>query len=271
MGFFGFGKVEILYFKGCSCIKYPENFELYKKILTKLGIKFRVIEEQICCGIHALEAGYEQEARKLARRNFEIFKENDIKRIITSSPECYKAFSEDYPNFLPDWDIYIDNFWEIILERLKEKPRLIRNKAMELITFHDSCYLGRYCKVYDTPHKILQLIGYEVQEMDNSREESFCCGSCGGLPISNPELANKIAKERILQAKRIGVKKIIVASLENYDLLRKNTGNSGVEIIELSDALARAFGIKKSEIEEEAVTGEEKILSEKEAVIEMEN
>jgi len=260
MGFFGFGKSDVLYFGGCNCVKHPENFELYKKILLKLGIGFNVVEEQICCGIHALEAGYEQEARKLVRRNFEIFKENNIKRIITSSPECYKMFLEEYPDFLPDWDLKVDNFWEIILDRLERKPRLIRNKAMELVTFHDSCYLGRYCKVYDTPRKILQLIGYEIKEMDNSREDSFCCGSCGGLPISNPDLANKIAKERILQAKRIGVKKMIVASLENYDLLRKNIGDSGIEVVELSDALTRAFGIKKSEVEEEPVIGEEKVL-----------
>ena len=262
MGFFGFGKSEVLYFGGCSCVKHLGNFELYKKILSKLGISFSVTEEQICCGIHAFEAGYESEARRLARRNFEIFKENNIKRIITSSPECYKTFLKEYPDFLPEWNLEVDNFWELILDRLERKPRLIKNKAMEIVTLHDSCYLGRYCKVYDAPRKILQLIGYEIQEMDNSKQDSFCCGSCGGLPISNHDLADKIARERILQAKRIGVKKMIITSLENYDLLRKNTVDSGIEVVELSDALARALGIKKSEIEEEVVVGEEKVLLE---------
>ena len=245
--------------------KYPEIFELYKKILTKLGIGFRISDKQICCGLPALESGYEQIARKLARRNFEIFKEQGIKSIITTSPEAYKMFLEDYPEMLPDWDIGVRNFWEIISERLQSKSRLIKDKALEIVAYHDSCYLGRYCEIYDEPRKILEAIGYEIKEMADSKSEAICCGSCGGLPRTNPELADKVAKQRILQAKRVGVKKIIVASVENYNLLKKNIGDSGMEVLELSEVLAIALGIKRKEPEiveevEEEISGEEQIL-----------
>ena len=81
MGVFSlFKQSNNLYFPGCvTYFKFKENFDLYKKIFYKLGIGFRVIDKKICCGLPALEGGYEQLARKLARRNFEIFKEEGIK------------------------------------------------------------------------------------------------------------------------------------------------------------------------------------------------
>jgi Fe-S oxidoreductase len=234
-----------------------------QKIFSKLGIIFKITEKKVCSGLSALEAGYEQEARKLARRNFEIFKEEGIKDIITNSPEAYKMFLYDYPEILPDWNISVSNLWAILLNKLKAKPKLIKNKTTETITYQDSCYLGRYCKIYDEPREILKLIGYEIKELFDSKSESICCGSCGGLPVANPELANKIAKEKIFQAKRAGVKKIIVASMKNYELLKNNARDDEIEILELSEVLALALGIKIKEIEDK--TDEEQ--PEKEEVV----
>jgi len=196
-----------------------------------------------------------------------FFREEGIKTLITNSPEAYKMFLYDYPEILPDWDIEIRNVWELILSELKRRPSVIKIKAMETITYHDCCYLGRYCGVYDEVREILELIGYEVKELFNTKSKSICCGSCGGLPIVDKELADKIAKEKILQAKRIGVNKIVVASMKNYELLKENSKDSGVEILELSDVLALALGIKIKEKQEksEEIDEEEQIIIDLEA------
>lgn len=264
MGIFsvlGFGKSNTLYFPGCTTyFKFQQNYELYQKIFSKLDIDFRIIDKQISSGLTALEAGYEQEARKLALKNFELFKEEKINSIITNSPEDYKMFLQDYPKILPDWNINVKNIWAMILEELKEKPRLIKDKTTEVVSYQDSCYLGRYCGIYNEPREILKLLGYEIKELFDSKSNCICCGSCGGLPISNPELANEIAREKLLQVKRIGVKKIIVASMKNYELLKDNAKGLGIEVLELSEVLALALGIKtKEELneEKEQVDGEQ--------------
>lgn len=245
MGFSLFKKKNALYFPGCNAyFKFNGNFEIYKKIFQKLDIDFKVTNKKICCGLPAFESGYEFEARKLARRNFEILKEEGITEIIATSPCCYKMFLQNYPEFIPEWGIKIKNIWQEIIEKLENKPKLIKNKPMESVTYHDSCYLGRYCEIYDEPRKILALIGYEIKEMFDSRENSFCCGSCGGLERANPQLADSIAKERISQAKQIGVKKIIVSSFDDYRLLKNNSAYEGIEIMEISEVLADALDIK---------------------------
>jgi len=100
-----FGKSSTVYIPGCiTFFKYREFYDLYQRIFNKLGIKFRILEKQRCCGLAALEAGYDAEARKLARENMDMLKQEDIKSIITTSPDCYKMLLQDYPKFLPDWN-----------------------------------------------------------------------------------------------------------------------------------------------------------------------
>lgn len=276
MGLFSiFKKSNVLYFPGCiTYFKHKDIFELYQNIFDRLDIEFRIIDKKICCGIHALEAGYDNEARKLARRNFEIFKEEEITKIITNSPCCYKMFSQDYSMLLPEWNIDLVNLWEVILEKLEERPGLIKNKAddFETVGYQDSCYLGRYSNIYDEPRKILKMIGCNLKEIPDTKQETICCGSCGGLPDTNPKLADDIAKERIMQAKRAGIKKIVVSSLKDYELLKKNSVDSGIDIIELGEVLGLALGIIKHRIKEEAneKIEEREILSETEANMKIE-
>jgi Fe-S oxidoreductase len=269
MGVFSlFTKSNTLYYPGnTTFFRYNENFDLYKKIFSRLRIGFRIIEKQISSGLPALEAGYEIESRKIARRNLEIFREQEITDIITNSPEDYKMFLQNYSELLPDWNINVSNVWIKILNALESRPYLIKFKAMEVIGLHDNCYLGRYCGVYDELRKILEFIGYEVREIAESKEKSRCCGSCGGLSRINPALSDRIARERLLQFKRSGIKKIAVFSMDNYDILKRNLEDLDIEVLELSDLLGFALGIKKMDREKEFIREEDKILSEEESNI----
>jgi heterodisulfide reductase subunit D len=265
MGLFSFlTKSNNLYFPGCmGYYKFNEQFMLYQKIFEKLSIDYKIIDKNVCCGLIAYELGYETNSRKLARRNFEIFKEEKIDAVITPCPNCYKMFKEDYPRFLPDWDIKVINIWSEILKKLENKPSLIKNKSSEKVAIQDSCYLGRYCGVYSELRLILTLLGYKVIEFKDNRENSLCTGSCGALPITNPELAKKCAKERLMQAKREGIKKIITFSLHDYKLLKDNLSNEGIVLMDFSEVLSYSLGIK-----ELAVENKEGVVEENKSIIE---
>jgi len=265
-----FVKRDTIYFPGCiTYFKFREGFELYQRVFSRLGIRFRTLDTQRCSGFEPWEAGYDFELRKIVRENFDLFKEENVRKIITSEPGCYKIFRDNYPEILPYWDIEIINIWDLILEKLIKKSWLIEKKE-EIVTFHDSCYLGRYSGVYDSPREILEMLGYSIREMDNNSENSLCCGSCGGLSRTNPKLARKIAKERLLQAKRIGVKKMIVVGFENYSLLNESAQDLDMEVFELGEILASALGIKKLKDSGPEVNGES-ILIETKANMNLQN
>lgn len=232
-----------LYYPGCMTKFVLQNeFENYKKILEKLGVSYTIIEG-MCCGSPVLNAGYEKDAIKLARDNFELFKKYNIKKIITNCPACYKFFKEDYKKMLLEWDekIEIEHTTLTILNKLKDKERLVKNKANEDIVYHDPCHLGRHMGIYEEPRLVLSMLGYNVKDMYNNRENSLCCGGGGGLKANNTKLANSIAREIVKQAKEAGVKKIITTCPLCFANI---SGNSDIEVEEFSYAVGKALGLE---------------------------
>lgn len=233
-----FGK-NTLYYPGClSKYVLKQETENYKKILNKINAKYIVIQEEMCCSSPVLNAGYETEAIKLARKNLEIFRKYSVGKIITNCPACYKTFKYDYKKLLPDWDIEVEHITETILAYLKRKK--IDAIPEEDIAYHDPCHLGRHSEIYEQPREILKRLGYNVKEMINTKENSLCCGAGAGLKTNNPELANKIAKERIKQAVQINVKKIITTCPLCYAHILEN---SNIVVEEFSHVVARGLRI----------------------------
>jgi Fe-S oxidoreductase len=230
-----------LYYPGClTKFALPETAENYRKIMKKIGIDFIELKElEFCCGSPVLNAGYKEEAKKLAEKNFKLFKEYGVSKIITSCPACYKFLSKDYKEFLENWDIEIE-FILIPLLKYMQKNR-IDSSNKERATYHDPCHLGRHSGIYEEPREILSRAGYEIIEMQNNKNNSLCCGGGGGLKTNNAKLSNEIAKKRIMQAKKIGVKKIITPCPLCFANMQEN---SDIEVEELSYSIGKSLGIE---------------------------
>lgn len=251
MGMFSFlNKGNTLYYPGClSKYVLKAETENYKRILEKLGVDFIMLPDELCCGSPVRNAGYEAEARKLARKNFDIFKKHGVKKIITNCPACFKSLKE-YKELISDWDIEVEYILFTILKHLKVKD--IKNFKTGRIAYHDPCHLGRHSNIYDEPRNILKLIGFEVVEMLHTRESALCCGAGAGLRVNNPQLAGEMMLNRIKEAKEAGAEKIITTC----PLCFSHLSNPQIEVEEFSYVLADALGLKAEKTPREEFSGE---------------
>ncbi len=235
-----------LYYPGCmTAFALPELFSLYRTILDKLGMDYLLMPELRCCGSPVRNAGYERKTRELARKNFEMLRQKRVTKIITNCPACYKTFMQDYKEMLPTWDIETEHIVSTILRALEKKPKLLRDSANELVTYHDPCHLGRYAQVYEEPRKLLEILGYRLVEMSHTRDEALCCGAGAGVKANFPDIANRSAWLRVKEAKLTGASKLVTACPLCYAHLRENS--RGLEVVELAHVIARALGIPRPE------------------------
>lgn len=202
MGFLDFldnlvGGRNTLYFAGCmERYVYPEISENYKKIISKCGIEFIQLDE-LCCGSPAISGGYSEDAKLLATKNYSLFKNHGVGRIITSCPACFSTLTK-YAEILPKSNkkIKVEHSTVVIVDAIKRGKLKLKNVGNgEKVTIHDPCHLKHY-NMFEETREILKAIGYTVGEMERSKDNSFCCGGGGGLRSNFPKISKEISKER---------------------------------------------------------------------------
>ncbi len=227
---------NILYYPGCLTKFVAKDLkEKYEKILRSFGIDFIELSEiEKCCGSPALKAGYIEDFKKLAEENLKIFKEHSVKKIITNCPACFMNLKKEYKKVLGEkWNIEVEHICQTLAKKIDDLRFKIQDFDRKAVTFHDPCHLGRQMGVYEEPREIIKKLGYEILEMELKRAESFCCGAGGGVKTNEPELANKIAKDRIEQAKKTGAQVLVTCCPLCYLHLKENAKD--IEVKELSE------------------------------------
>jgi len=214
-----------LYYPGClTKFTLPQISKNYQTILTNLGIEFITLkDDEFCCGSPVLNAGYPEDFQNLRLKNNETFKKYNIGRIITNCPSCYYMFKKYYPN------LEVIHMIEIVHSKIKKLSQKFDN---DTITYHDPCHLGRKSGLYEEPREILEKLGFDIIEFNETKDSSLCCGGGAGLVNNFSEISNKIARLRLSQCK---AKKLITPCPMCYRHLKNNS--SDIEILEFSEVL----------------------------------
>jgi Fe-S oxidoreductase len=236
--------MEVLYFPCCYASYDPRLKKVAKatvNILKKAGVDFGILgEKENCCGESIRKTGNEELFKKLAKENIKTFIENDVKRILVSSPHCYHTFKNEYPELKATFDVvHISQY----LPELINNGRLqITGEYAKKITYHDPCYLGRHNGIYDEPREVLKKIpGLELNEMSESKADSLCCGMGGGRVWAETEKHERFSNLRVEQAIEVGAAEVVtscpycVTALEDSRLVMNHADD--IEIKDITEIL----------------------------------
>ncbi|MBO0958565.1 4Fe-4S dicluster domain-containing protein [Neobacillus sp. MM2021_6] len=203
----------------------------FAKLLNEAGVKFAILgNKEKNSGDTARRLGNEFLFQDLAVKNIEEFEKAGVKKIITTDPHAYNIFKNEYPDFgLEGVEVY--HHTEILFELVRDGKLVPKHAVNETITFHDSCYLGRYNDVYDPPREILKAIpGVKLVEMERNREKAMCCGAGGGLMWMEEDTGSRINVARTEQA--LETNSTIISSACPYCLTMLSDGTKAKEVEE---------------------------------------
>jgi Fe-S oxidoreductase len=197
-------QVEYLFYVGCSGSFDPRSkmvTQAVAKILNEARLSWGVLgNEEKCCGDSLRRLGNEYAFDIMAKDNIEIFKKYGVKKIITYCPHCFSTLKNDYQQYGVDFEVLHHS--QFIHSLLESGVIKMKGELEGSVTYHDSCYLGRYNDIYNAPREIIKKAcgGKSPVEMGRHGSDSFCCGAGGGRMWLEENQGTRIYAERTKEA-----------------------------------------------------------------------
>ncbi|KRF13275.1 (Fe-S)-binding protein [Paenibacillus sp. Soil787] len=202
----------------------------FVKLMKEAGISFAILgNEEKNSGDTPRRMGNEFLFQQLCADNIATFQKYKVQKIVTTCPHTYHTFKNEYPEFGLTADVF--HHTELLDLWVKEGHLKPQYEVRERITYHDSCYLGRYNEVYEEPRNVLRAIpGVELVEQDRSRENSMCCGAGGGMMWMEETAGTRVNVARTEQL--LSVKPTVISSACPYCLTMVEDGAKLKEVEE---------------------------------------
>jgi Fe-S oxidoreductase len=215
------------------------------KVLKAAEVNYAVLGHQEgCTGDPARRAGNELLFQMQAEQNVETLNEVGAKKVITSCPHCLHTLRHDYPQFGGDYEVIHHS--QLLAHLLEAGKLQTGGTSVKSITYHDSCYLGRWNGEYDAPRTILNKLPIDggVVEMKRNRRHGFCCGAGGGRMFMEEE-GPRVNVNRTDEVLSTGAEAVAVAcpfcNIMMTDGMKERDREEDVAVYDVAELVADAI------------------------------
>lgn len=244
-------ETDVLLFLGCASAFDDRNKQVaqaFVKILQKVGVDFGILGlDEGCCGETARRLGHEYLFQMLAEQNIATLSQVKFNRIVTQCPHCFNTLKSEYPQMGGNFKVqhYTEFLKEISLPWASASPN--GSGVHGKVAYHDSCYLGRYNKIYQQPRQLLKDAGVDTVELDRKGETSFCCGGGGGQMWLETDAETRINHRRLDDALKAQAEVVATACpyclLMFDDAIRSKGLGEKMQVLDIAEVMAKQLDV----------------------------
>lgn len=229
---------------------YPRVGMATVDVLERHGVTVEYPEQQTCCGQPMANTGCTEEARPLALKFFEVFK--DAEYVVCPSGSCtamVRCHYEEYLSGTPGFEELKSKTFELC-EFLHDvlKVQRLDGRFPHRVGLHQSCHglreleLGRPSElVVDTHDKVRTLLGslegIEFAELDRPDE---CCGFGGTFAVGEEAVSCMMGNDRLHDHERAGTEVLTATDMSCLmhleGLIRRQ--NKPIRVMHVAEILA---------------------------------
>jgi glycolate oxidase iron-sulfur subunit len=245
----GRSKLKVGLLSGCVMPLIQSNtMEAAIRVLQRNGCDVVIPQNQGCCGALNVHSGDLEMARRMAKRNIDVFLDAGVEKIVTVSAGCGSVMKE-YNNLIKNDIDYVEKsrrFGAIVVditELLCDLPfRPPESRLNMRVTYQDPCHLVHAQRNAESPRRLLRSIhGLEFVEMENS---DICCGAAGLFTLTQRKMSLSLLADKMQSILDTGCNTVATANpgcmiqLEG-GFIQEGSAGSVVHVIDLLDRAYR--------------------------------
>jgi L-lactate dehydrogenase complex protein LldE len=223
---------------------HPDAGMAVARVLERLGFEVVVPEGLTCCGQPAYNAGFQDEARAVARHTLDVLTRTGGP-IVVPSGSCSDMMIHQYAELFRDHASDLERA-RAVSSRCREFSQFVvehggadlAGRLTARVAYHPSCHLLRGLGVREQPQALLRAIdGVEAVAFADQEE---CCGFGGLFSVKNADISGSMLDRKLSAISASGADRLVSCDLGcllhlEGGLRRRNSAITTQHLAELID------------------------------------
>lgn len=218
----------------------PEVGMAAVSLLERGGFEVDFPTAQTCCGQPFFTTGFTEQAEALAKQTIQILE--PYAAVVVIGGSCTGMIRAEYQhlfNHEPAWKARAAALHQKVFELSEflaaRVPLSPKSSDIHTVTYHDSCHMLRIAGIKDQPRQLLQQVGCQIVEME---ESEHCCGFGGVFSARMHEVSHAITRDKLDQAAHTGSSLLVTADPGCLIQMRaSNQDADGLQVVHLAEIL----------------------------------